>query len=66
MKKEILAKYCSWLFPILFHVMDKVGKREDTYQNRYPAFMAERLLTLFCFMNRDKYKIVFADKNFLE
>ena len=66
MKREIFEEYCSWLFPILFYVMEKGGKREDVYQNRYPAFMAERLLTLFCYINSERYKIVSADKNFLE
>ena len=66
MKKNVFEEYCNWLFPILFYVMEKVGSRDDVYQNRYPAFMAERLLTLFCYINRDKYKIVSTDKSFLE
>ena len=66
MKRDVFEEYCSWLFPILFYVMECVGRREDVYQNRYPAFMAERLLTLFCYINRDRFKIVSVDKNFLE
>ena len=66
MKREVLNEYCNWLFPILFEVMKRIGERNDVYQNRYPAFMAERLLTLFFEMNRDKYKIVYADKGFLQ
>lgn len=66
MKREIFEEYCTWLFPILFYVMEKVGSRDDVYQNRYPAFMAERLLTLFCYIHRDRYKVVSVDKNFLE
>ena len=66
MRREVFEEYCSWLFPILFYVMEKAGSRDDVYQNRYPAFMAERLLTLFCYINRDKYRIVSVDKNFLE
>ncbi len=65
MRREILNDYCSWLFPILFDVMKTVGEHRDPYQNRYPAFMAERLLTLFFEMNRDRFNIVYADKGFL-
>lgn len=65
MRREILEDYCKWLFPMLFEVMKRIGSHEDTYQNRFPAFMAERLLTLFFEMNRDKYQMVYADKNFL-
>ncbi|GFI21419.1 hypothetical protein IMSAGC011_00189 [Lachnospiraceae bacterium] len=66
MKKEILNSLCSWLFPILFICAEHGGIREDAYQNRYPGFLSERLITLFFNVNRDKYKIVYADKNFLE
>ncbi len=65
MKREILDDYCSWLFPVLFELMERVGERDDAYQNRYPAFLAERLLNLYCFKNRNRLKTVFADKNFL-
>ena len=65
MKREILNDYCSWLFPILFDVMKTVGEHDDRYQNRYPAFMAERLLTLYFEMNKERINIVYADKGFL-
>lgn len=66
MKREVLHDYCSWLFPRLFEIMKRVGEREDVYQNRYPAFMAERLMTLYFEMHREKLKIVYADKGFLQ
>lgn len=65
MKKEILNDLCSWMFPILFICAEHGGQREDTYQNRYPGFLSERLLSFFFEKNRDKYKVVYADKNFL-
>lgn len=65
MKKEILDDYCKWAFNILFKVTEQVGTREDIYQNRYPAFMAERLLNLYTYIHRDELNIVYADKNFL-
>lgn len=65
MKKEILNQLCSWMFPILFAVNDKIGTIDDKYQNRYPGFLAERLMTYYFERNKDKYNIVYADKNFL-
>ena len=64
-RKEVLAELCEWFFPIVFAVADKGGEREDAYQNRYPGFISERLITYFFESRRDKYKVVYADKNFL-
>lgn len=66
MKKYILDDVCKWMFPILFACADYIGEREDAYQNRYPGFLAERLMTFFFEKNRERYRIVYADKNFLE
>ena len=65
MRKEVLDAFCEWLFPILFSCAEHGGEREDSYQNRYPGFLSERLMTYFFEKNRDKYKMVYADKNFL-
>lgn len=66
MRKKVLDDLCAWLFPILFICAEHGGMREDKYQNRYPGFLSERLLTFFFEANRNKYRIVYADKNFLE
>ena len=66
MRKKILDDLCAWLFPILFICAEHGGKREDMYQNRYPGFLSERLMTFFFEKNRDRYRVVYADKNFLE
>lgn len=66
MKKEILDELCTWLFPILFVCAEHSGEREDSYQNRYPGFLAERLMTFFFEKNRNQYKVVYADKNFVQ
>lgn len=66
MKKEILDELCKWLFPILFVCAEHSREREDLYQNRYPGFLAERLMTFFFEKNRNQYKAVYADKNFLQ
>lgn len=65
-RAEVYDKLCEWLFPILFSLQEKVGWREDRYQNRYPGFISERLISFFFEYNRDKYKRVFADKMFIK
>ena len=65
-RKEIFDELCEWLFPVLFYVADKGGTLDDAYQNRYPGFISERLITYFFEKNRDRFKVVYADKNFLE
>lgn len=65
MRREMLDRMCGWLFPILFAVAERIGENENPYQNRYPGFLSERLISFFLEKNRDRYKIVYADKNFL-
>lgn len=65
-KKDIFDEYCEWLFPILFYCEEKIGYKEDRYQNRYVGFLAERLLTVYFLHNKDKYKIGLARKHFIE
>lgn len=64
-KREILADLCAFIFPILDAVVEYGGVKKDAYLNRYPGFLSERLNTLFFIKNREKYKIVYADKNFI-
>lgn len=65
-RKEAVNDLCEWLFPILFAVAEHGGQKDDVYWNRYPGFLSERLISYFFEKNRDKYKVVFADKNFLQ
>ena len=66
MRKPVLDDLCRWLFPILFACAEHGGEREDGYQNRYPGFLSERLVSFFFDKNKEKYKLVYADKNFLQ
>jgi len=65
-RRETLKRLSEWLFPILFAVEEHVGERDDSCQNRYPGFLSERLMTFYFEKNRDRYKIVYCDKNFLK
>lgn len=64
MRKQVLNILCSWMFPILFACADHLGEREDAYQNRYPGFLAERLITFYFEKHKEDYRIVYADKDF--
>lgn len=66
MRREVLNELCTWMFPILDAVVENGGTKEDTYMNRYPGFVSERLITLFFEKYKDKYHIVYADKVFLK
>lgn len=46
-------------------VVKSVGEHKDLYQNRYPGFMAERLMTYYFETKSEKYHIAYADKSFL-
>lgn len=65
-RKDVFDRLCEWMFPILFAVADKNGGFEDKYQNRYPGFLSERLISYFFDLHRNEYKMVYADKNFLQ
>lgn len=65
MKRDVLSQYCNFIFPILEYCEKKIGKKVDTYQNRYIGFLAERLLSIF--LEKNYYlKVAIADKIFLE
>lgn len=65
MRKEVLNELCEWLFPVLFQTAGYGGEKADPYQNRYPGFLAERLISFYFEKYRNRFKVVFADKNFL-
>lgn len=66
MRNSVLKELGEWLFPVLDAAVKNGGQKEDCYQNRYPGFLAERLISYFFEKNKDKYKLVYADKNFLQ
>lgn len=64
-RKEVLNELCIWLFPILDAVAKHGGERKAAYDNRYPGFISERLITYYFERHRDRYQIAYSDKNFL-
>ncbi|MCI8795436.1 MAG: DUF4422 domain-containing protein [Dorea sp.] len=65
MRKEVLRELCEWLFPIVFEAAGYGGTKEDHYQNRYPGFLSERLISFYFERYSYRYKVAYADKNFL-
>ena len=65
-KRNIILEYCEWLFPILIKLNDEIGSLKDSYQNRYPGFVSERLLNYYFEIRRNDLKIAYADKSFLK
>ena len=54
--KKICDDYCEWLFPMLEKLeAETAGQERDSYQGRYPGFLAERLFTLY--IKRNKFKV---------
>lgn len=52
MRKELFNRYCEELFPVIDAVYQQIGSPYDTYQNRYPGFLAERFLTFWLHVHR--------------
>lgn len=65
MRITVLNDLCEWLFSILHAVVAHGRQKKDSYMNRYPGFISERLISYFFDRYRDRYKIVYADKGFL-
>jgi hypothetical protein len=62
---EAFAAVCEFVFPVIYAVMEECGTIEDNYQNRYPGFLSERLITYYFHRNVDRFRICYADKSFL-
>ncbi len=53
-RKEILDRYCEWLFPILFKVEKEISfKGRSGYQTRALGFLSERLFNIWLWSNPD-------------
>lgn len=56
-RSDIYDAYCTWLFPILEHMEAGDCHRELRKKQRYAAYAAELLTSLFLVHHRDKFDI---------
>lgn len=64
-RKEVLADYCQWLFPVLERVEHLSEPKGWERKDRYIGYMGETLETLYFMYNRDKLEIVYTGCRFL-
>lgn len=64
-RRNILAEYCEWLFPILERVEELSVPQGSKRADRYIGYIGETLETLYFMHNRDKLKISHAGCIFL-
>lgn len=55
-KKTYFDEYCEWLFPIIDEIFKRCKTKNDVYQNRYIAFLTERLHGLYFLHNKNNIK----------
>ncbi len=63
-KRDVLNKYCEWLFPILFRVEEINNATSHKECNRYMGYVGETLETIYFMCNKNKYKIAHAGCKF--
>lgn len=57
-KREVIDKYCHWLFGLLFSIKDRIPyETYDPYQRRVFGFMAERLFNVWVRKHRSEINV---------
>lgn len=64
-RKEVLADYCEWLFPILKRTEELSIPKGRERKDRYIGYMGETLETLYFMVNKERLNIVHAGCRFL-
>lgn len=64
-KKEVLADYCAWLFPILERIEELSEPKGCDRRDRYIGYMGETLATVYFMVNKDRLNITHAGCIFL-
>lgn len=64
-KKEVLADYCSWLFPILERTEELSEPKGWERSDRYIGYLGENLMTLYFLYNEERLKIYHAGRRML-
>ena len=64
-RKEVLAGYCNWLFPILERVEELSVPKGCERADRYIGYIGETLETVYFMVNRDRLNVAHAGCRFL-
>lgn len=64
-KREVLEKYCAWLFPILLRIEELNDPDGKKVSNRFIGYVGENLETLYFMYNRYRLKIAYSGVRFL-
>ncbi len=56
-KKDVLAGYCAWLFPILERTEELSNPKGFERADRYIGYLGENLMTLYFLHNKDRLNI---------
>lgn len=66
MRKDVLDKYCSWLFPILKEIDSFYLSQGIQRNDRYLGYIAECLNTVYIMKNKNKLKKCFVEVKLLK
>ena len=61
-KEMVYDAYCEWMFPILFRAEEIRVEKKGCLNDRFAGYFGEILTALYFLKNKDKYKIVHAEK----
>lgn len=64
-RKEVLKKYCDWLFPILECVEEESVPKGCERSDRYIGYMGESLCTLYFMYHKEDYRIAHVARRML-
>ena len=56
-KRQVLADYCAWLFPILERTEELSSPKGWERSDRYMGYLGENLLTLYFLFHRNDLNI---------
>ncbi len=61
-RRDIMNKYCEWLFPNIFEFYEETSISTDSYQARSVGFIAERLQNIYFLHNFEENKIYYMNQ----
>lgn len=64
-KREVLADYCSWLFPVLERTEELSCPKGNERADRYIGYLGENLMTLYFLYHKEDLKIFHTGRRML-